>query len=68
MSIGKPRGAQGALDLLDRDIPDHALAQRNVTHPVDQGEHFNFSDFVFAEGLRGRLLSVSGAGKRDRPV
>src|SRR5262249_42330153 len=64
----KTRGAQRGLDLLNADIPDHALAQRDVTHAINQREDFNVADPVFAEGWRAGLLSVSCVDKCDRPV
>ena len=68
MSVGKSRGAQRSLDLVDSDIPDHALAQRNVTHSVNQREDFNVPDLVLSERLRGGLLTVSRTDKPDRFV
>src|SRR6185503_15518252 len=47
MSVGKARGAQRGLDLLDGGVLDYAVAQRNLARPVNQGEDFDVADLVF---------------------
>src|SRR5215471_14873061 len=66
--VRKTSRAQRGLELFDADIPDKALPQRNVTHAIKEREDFNVANRVFAEGWRGRRLSVGRADKRDRLV
>src|SRR5262249_8278319 len=66
--VRKTSRPQRGLELFDGDIPDKALPQRNVTHAIKQRENFNVANRVFAEGLRGRWLSVGRADKPDRLV
>jgi hypothetical protein len=55
--VGKTSSAQRGLDLFERDIPDHALAQRNVMHAIYQRKDLNIANLVFADRLRDGPLS-----------
>jgi len=67
MRIRKPRSTQRVLDSIGGDIPDHALAQRNVTHPINQREDLNVSDLVLSKGPRGGMLIMLAARQAGHP-